>query len=149
MMWCAADAAISEQQSRQFFATAARTERPKFPQTQRESCTDVVFFALCESATASAVRGLRAFLSVLCRKRTPSGIKHGDESIWNAVSIVDTVVDRMRTALTFCNLRGRAASESRCFAPRKNVTGRFTNRRTRASPCSRPSDHVLAEQEGL
>ena len=55
MVRCAAAFALSEQQRRQFSATAERTERQNAPQTRRRSCSDVNFRSFCESATASAV----------------------------------------------------------------------------------------------
>ena len=53
-MRCAADSTLSEQQRRQFSATAARAEYRIHPQPRRKSCNGLSFYGSCRDATAYA-----------------------------------------------------------------------------------------------
>jgi hypothetical protein len=54
-MRCAADSALSKQQSRQSSATAARAECRIVPQPRRKSCNGLRLYGFCGGATAYAV----------------------------------------------------------------------------------------------
>ena len=56
LIWCAADSALSEQQSRQPSATAARAEYRILPQSRRKSCNGLSLYGFCEDSIAYAVR---------------------------------------------------------------------------------------------
>ena len=121
MMRRAADPALSEQHSRQFSATAARTECPNFPQARRKNCNSVNFCGFCEAVTASSGKATQA--------RTLSDARLLGLTVLICVTGIRAWCRcRSRCSRTCCKCR-RAHSSSRTCCSRRSHYSRTQRRR--------------------